>query len=63
MLYNKRYQLTFKFVDTEQEAKELCDRIQKCQNAYAKKHHKPTYTPWESEDYKEHKFVVWYYRR
>ena len=56
----KKLQLTFKFVDTEQQALDLCATIQANQNAYRRKHHKPSYTPWESQDRKEHKFVVWY---
>lgn len=51
---------TFNFVNTEDEALELCKAIQKAQNAYRKVHHKPHYTSWESTDGKEHKFVVWY---
>lgn len=52
--------LTFQFVETEQQAKELCKTIQKNQNSYRKQFHKPSYTPWESSDHKEHAFVVWY---
>ena len=51
---------TFQFVDTEKEAQELCESIQKRQNSYRKRWHKPSYTSWESSDRKEHKFVVWY---
>lgn len=51
---------TFKFVDTEQEAIELCKLIQHNQNSYRKMYHKPSYTPWTSQDGREHKFVVWY---
>lgn len=51
---------SFTFVDTEDEAKELCKNIQKRQNSYRKRWHKPHYTPWSSSDGKEHKFVVWY---
>jgi len=53
---------TFEFVETESEAKELCKTIQKNQNSYRKAHHKPSYTPWNSSDGKEHLFVVWYAR-
>ena len=51
---------TFEFVDTEDEALEMCKSIQKCQNSYRKRWYKPIYTPWTSSDGKEHKFVVWY---
>lgn len=58
---SKKYRLEFKFVDTEEEAKDFCDKHQAQQNAYGKRKHKPHYTPWASTDNKEHKFVVWYY--
>lgn len=48
------------FVDNEQYAIQMCTYLQIHQNAYRRKHYKPHYTPWESSDGKEHKFVVWY---
>lgn len=51
---------TFEFVNTEEQAKELCASIQANQNNYRKIHHKPYYHPWTSQDGKEHKFLVWY---
>lgn len=51
---------TFAFVETENDAKEMCKSIQKQQNSYRKQFHKPHYTPWTSSDGKEHCFVVWY---
>ena len=57
----RQLNLTFQFVDTEEQAKDLVNSIQANQNAYRKKHHKPSYTPWTSTDGKEHKFVVWYH--
>lgn len=57
-----RYSLTFKFVDTEAEAKAFC----KCENAngsyYKRKTKKAHYTPWESQGRTEHKFICWYYQ-
>lgn len=53
--------LTFEFVDTEDEAKDMCKKIQKYQNSYRKQFYKPSYTPWTSSDGKEHKYVVWYH--
>ena len=50
---------TFHFVKTEEQAKQLCKDIQKNQNSYRKRFHKPHYTPWTSQDGKEHLFVVW----
>ena len=51
---------TFQFVDTEKEALDLCKSIQKRQNSYRKQFHKPHYTPWNSQDGKQHLFLVWY---
>lgn len=51
---------TFEFVDTEEEAIEMCKTIQRNQNSYRKMYHQPNYTPWTSQNRKEHKFVVWY---
>lgn len=51
---------TFQFVETEQEAIELCKTINKNQNSYRRQFHKPSYTPWTSEDQTQHLFVVWY---
>lgn len=57
-----RYNTTFTFVNTEEEAKSLCNDIYKAMKPYARRKHKPHYTAWESTDHKEHKFVVWYVR-
>lgn len=51
---------TFLFTDNEEQAKTLCKQIQKSQNSYRQTYHKPHYTPWESSDHTEHKYVVWY---
>lgn len=59
---SKRYEFTFQFCDTEEEAKELCEYISKHSNAYCRKCHPARYTPWVSKDGKENKFVVaWYW--
>ena len=57
---NRKYHLTFSFMDTEKEAQHLCEVLQRQQNAYVNRRHKAHYTSWESTDHKEHKFVVWY---
>jgi hypothetical protein len=51
---------TFMFVDNEAQAQKMCEYLQANQNSYRRKNHKPCYTPWDSSDGKEHKFVVWY---
>lgn len=54
----RRYRKTFQFFDTEEQAQVFCDKEN--QNYYIRKHHKASYTPWNSADGKEHKFVAWY---
>ena len=53
---------TFQFVETEEQAKQLCKDIQRYQNSYRKRWHKPHYTPWTSQDGTQHLFVVWFVR-
>lgn len=56
-----RYTKTFKFADTEQEAKTFCSKENASGTRYKRTHHKAYYTPWSSKDGQAHKFVVWYY--
>lgn len=58
-----RYTKTFEFCDTEEQAKALCHRRNCEATSYVRNHHPAYYTPWSSQDGKEHKFVVWYYVR
>lgn len=53
-----RYRRTFEFVDTEEQAKKICD--EKNKNRYIREHHKAIYTSWVSQDRTERKFVVLY---
>ncbi|MBQ2183728.1 MAG: hypothetical protein II399_03755 [Lachnospiraceae bacterium] len=55
------YKKVFAFVDTEKDAKFLCESIKKFSSSYVKKKYPPSYTPWTSSDGKEKKFVVWYH--
>lgn len=57
----RKYQYTFKFVDTEQQAKDLCQDIFNNSNDYIKRNKKPHYSAWESQDGTEHKFIVWFW--
>lgn len=57
----KKYRYTFDFVDTETQAIKLCDSINKKLTRYMRKKHPAHFTPWNSLDNTEHKFVVWYY--
>lgn len=57
----KKYRRTFEFVKTEDEAKTFCNRENATGTYYKRKNHKAIYTPWSSQDGKEHLFVCWYY--
>ena len=54
----KRYRMTFKFFDTEEQAKTFCNNENL--NYYIRKNHTAHYTPWVSQDGRENKFVAWY---
>ena len=60
--YKTRYETCFAFVDTEEQAKQKCEVLHRQQNAYVNRRYKAHYTSWESNDHKEHKFIVWYVR-
>lgn len=55
-----RYTKSYRFFDTEAEAKAFCDNYNSHATRYIKTHHPAEYTPWSSADSKEHKFVAWY---
>lgn len=54
----KKYKFTYDFVNTEEEAINFCNT--KNRNTYICKHYHAYYTPWNSQNGREHKFVVWY---
>ena len=54
----RRYHRTYKFFDTEAEAKAFCDTENR--NPYIKKNHPATYHQWKSKDGNELKFLAWY---
>lgn len=56
-----RYRKTFRFCETEDEAKRFCESENK--NQYIRKYHPAYYTPWSSQDGKENKFIVWYFTK
>lgn len=56
-----KYNLTFQFFDTQEQAQVFCDRENASGTAYKRKHKTAHFTPWTSKDKTEHKFVVWYY--
>lgn len=53
-----RYRRTFEFVDTEEQAKKICN--EKNKNRYVREHHTAFYTRWRSQDGTEQKFIVLY---
>ena len=57
----KKYQLTFEFHSTEEQAAAACERLNKTATPYMRKHHPAHYTPWESLDGRESKFIVWFH--
>lgn len=59
----QKYWLTFEFFDTEEQAETACDTIFDGYTAYLKRSKKrPHWSPWDSLDGREHKYLVWYYR-
>lgn len=56
----KRYNKTFKFFDTETQAKEFCDRENRNCSDYIRKKHPAHYTPRRGKDGTENKFIAWY---
>jgi len=56
----RRLQLTFKFLDTEEQAQLFCDAINKESSHYCRTKYPAHYTPWTSSDQTEHKFIAWY---
>lgn len=49
---------TFKFFDTEDAARDFCDRENL---AHPRRKNRAHYTPWSSNDQQEHKYIAWYY--
>lgn len=62
MAMRYKYRSTFDFFDTEEQAKAFCDRYNSEASAYVRKKYQAHYTPWQSQNGKEHKFIAWYYR-
>lgn len=57
----KRYRETFCFVDTEKEAIEFCERINKSASNYMRKNKPATYNKWTNYEKTEEAFICWYY--
>lgn len=54
----RRYQTTFQFFDTEDQAAAFCRTENR--NPYIRRKHPAHYTPWSSADGTQRKFVAWY---
>lgn len=54
-----RWMLNYKIVDTEAEAKAMCDEENRKGSYYKRKNHPARYTTWDSND-GYHGFIVWY---
>ena len=57
----KKYNLTFEFKETEEQAKNFCENVNKRLSYYMRKNKPAHFTPWSSQDGKEKLFVCWYY--
>ena len=58
----KKYNFTFEIFDTEEEAKEFTDYINKNLTYYMRKHHPARMMPYSNEYWQVHnKFIVNYY--
>lgn len=55
----KKYNLWYIFADTEEQAREICARENSTGTYYKRKHYPAHYTPWDSADGTEHKFIIW----
>ena len=56
-----RYQLTFTFKDTEQQAKTFCDNENKNGTLYKRKNKTAHFTKWQSANGNKQKYICWYY--
>ena len=57
----RKYNLTFEFKETEEQAKNFCKNVSKGLSYYMRKNKPAIYTPWQSKDGKENLFICWYY--
>ena len=56
-----KYRQTFDFVNTEAEAINRVIAENTTGTRYKRKNHPAHYTPWNSRNKTENKFIVWYY--
>ena len=61
----KKYSLWYEFANTEDEANSIISNVlhnEDYKSPYVRDKYPPHYTPWDSANGKEHKFIVWYAR-
>lgn len=58
----KKYNLRYKFFNTQEEAQNFCSMHNASATAYMRKKHPANFTPWRSKDGSENLFVCWYYQ-
>lgn len=56
-----RSRATFDFFDTEAAALRYIESWNARMSPYMRKHHPPHFTPWQSQDGREQKIVVWHH--
>ena len=56
----KKYNLTYQFFDTEEQARAFCDRENANGTKWKRAKHKAHFTSWRSMNGKENKFIAWY---
>lgn len=56
-----KYNPSFHIVDTEEQAKAFCERMNNQSTYYMRKHHPAHYTPWSNASRTEVGFVCWYW--
>lgn len=57
----KKYNKTFQFFNTEEEAQSFCERENSTGSAYKRNRYPAHFTPWTSSDATEHKYIAWYH--
>lgn len=57
----KRYNLTYEFFNTEEQARAFCERENASGTAWKREKHKAHFTQWTNSKQTERKFIAWYY--
>ena len=57
----KKYSKTFRFFDTETEARSFCESENRTGSEYKRNRYPAHFTPWTSADGTERKYIAWYH--